>query len=154
MTPRASAAARATAPSRPARAAPTLRPVPSPRPKGASLAPRWAGVRARLSPVGIAAGVVTLCLLAVVIGNMQLAAGQLRLSQLQSQVVAVQSSEAAQQVLVQSQESPATVAHEIAVHGGLVQPSEILHLPAVSLERPLPPPSFSYAPCCSLTPGR
>jgi len=107
-----------------------------------------------MNPVGIAAGLIVVSLLAVVVGNMQLAAGQLRLSQLQSRVVAIQYSEAAQQVQVSSQEAPATVAHEVAVRGGLAQPNEILHIPAVSLERPLPPPTFSYAPCCSLTPGR
>jgi hypothetical protein len=103
--------------------------------------------------VGIAAGLVIVSLLAVVVGNMQLAAGQLRLSQVQAQVVALQSSEAAQQVQAANLVSPAAVAKDVRGRG-LVQPNEILHIPAVSLERRLAPPTFSYAPCCSLTPGR
>lgn len=153
MTARATATARAIAPDRPARPAPSLRPVPSARASRTAPGTLFSRLRARLSPVRIAAGIVIACLLAVVVGNMQLAAGQLRLSQLQAQVVALQSSEAAQQVTAAALVSPAAIAKDVKGKG-LVQPSEILHIPPASLERRLPAPTFSYAPCCTLTPGR
>jgi hypothetical protein len=103
--------------------------------------------------VSLSAGFVVVCLLAVVIGNMQLAAGQLRLSQLQAQVVAVQSAEATAEADYASLSSPAAIAHDLPGLG-LHQVNEILTIPAVSLEQRLGPPTFSYAPCCSLTPGR
>lgn len=153
MTPRAAATARAapgTAPRPSPR--PSLRPLPSTPPVPVSTS-RWARLRHRVSPVSIAVGFVVICLLAVVVGNMQLAAGQLRLSQLQSQVVAVQTSEAVADAHLASLTSPAAIAHDIPGLG-LGQANEILTIPAVSLEQRLGPPSFSYAPCCSLTPGR
>jgi hypothetical protein len=133
---------------------PGLRPVAStrtqpPEPR-ASLLTR---ARRRLSPAGIAAAIVVACLLAVVVGNMQLAAGQLRLEQVQTQL-ASQQSETDQQLLGDTLKlSPQAVA-QVAGHNHLGPASEILQIPSVSLERRLPPPTFSYAPCCSLTPGR
>lgn len=132
-------------------ARPTLQPLPAARP--AARASRWARLRRRLSPVSISAGLVVVALVAVVVGNMQLAAGQLRLSQLQAQVLAVQYAEAASEAHVTALASPAAIAHDVA-GTGKVQPSEILQIPSVSLEARLGPPTFSYAPCCSLTPGR
>jgi hypothetical protein len=154
MTPRATTAARVatSTPPRPA-LRPSLRPLPSVRPASTAPLSRWSRLRRRLSPVSIAVGFVVICLLAVVIGNMQLAAGQLRLSQLQAQVVAVQSSEAVVEAQNAALSSPAAIAHDIPGLG-LGQANEILTIPAVSLEKRLAPPSFSYAPCCSLTPGR
>ncbi len=131
---------------------PSLRPLPSAAPSVAP-ASRWSRLRRRLSPVSVAVGLVVVCLLAVVVSNMQLAAGQLRLSQLQAQVVAVQTSEAVAEAHLAALTSPASIAHDIPGLGRS-QASEILTIPAVSLERPLAPPAFSYAPCCSLTPGR
>ena len=103
--------------------------------------------------MSISSGLVVVALVAVVVGNMQLAAGQLRLSQLQAQVIAVQYDEAASEAHVTALASPAAIAHDV-VGKGKVQPSEILQIPSVSLEARLGPPTFSYAPCCSLTPGR
>ena len=101
--------------------------------------------------MGVAAGIVAACLLAVVVGNMQLAAGQLRLSQLESQVVALQSSEDALVSHDATLISPSAIAHDVKGKG---QPSYIYHIPSVSLAKPLGPPTFSYLPCCTLTPGR
>ena len=101
----------------------------------------------------IAVGFVVASLLAVVIGNMTLAQGQLRLEQVDSKLVAAQSAVAGQLVQYTHQESPAVVALE-AKHRHLVQPSEILPIKAVSLSTPLGPPTFSSAPCCAVTPGR
>lgn len=153
MTPRATAVARvATNVATPPSLRPSLRPLPTPPPVPTAVS-RWSRLRRRLSPVSVSAGIVVVCLLAVVIGNMQLAAGQLRLSQLQAEVVAVQTSEAVAEAHLASLTSPAAIAHDLPGLG-LRQANEILTIPAVSLEKRLAPPAFSYAPCCSLTPGR
>jgi len=101
--------------------------------------------------LGVAAGIVALCLLGVVVGNMQLAAGQLRLSQLEAQVVALQSSQDALVAHDATLISPSAIAHDVKGKG---QPSYIYQIPSVSLARRLGPPRFSYAPCCTLTPRR
>jgi hypothetical protein len=150
VTPRATAAARVVA--TPPSLRPSLRPLPTPPPVPTAVS-RWSRLRRRLSPVSVSAGIVVICLLAVVIGNMQLAAGQLRLSQLQAEVVAVQTSEAVAEAHLASLTSPAAIARDLPGLG-LRQANEILTIPAVSLEKRLAPPAFSYAPCCSLTPGR
>jgi hypothetical protein len=153
VTPRATAAARvATNIERRPSLRPSLRPLPT-APPVTTPASRWSRLRRRLSPVSVSAVVVVVCLLAVVVGNMQLAAGQLRLSQLQAQVVAVQTSEAVAEAHLASLTSPAAIAHDLPGLG-LRQANEILTIPAVSLEKRLASPAFSYAPCCSLTPGR
>jgi len=96
---------------------------------------------------------VVASLLAVVVGNMVLASGQLNLQHVQGQLSVEEASYATQLASVTAAESPATVAQSaLGLH--LVQPSEILQLASVPLMRRLGPPVFSSAPCCSLTPGR
>ena len=132
---------------------PALRPVATTRTTSAPPATWLQRARRRLSPLGIAAAIVVTCLLAVVVGNMQLAAGQLHLEQVQTEL-ANQQSATDQQLLGDTLTlSPQAVA-AAAGHNHLGPASEILQIPSVSLERRLPPPTFSYAPCCSLTPGR
>ena len=91
VTPRATAVRAVSRPTSEPRPSlrPSLRPLPTAA-AGPTPASRWSRLRRRLSPVSVSAVIVVVCLLAVVIGNMQLAAGQLRLSQLQAQVVAIQ----------------------------------------------------------------
>jgi len=157
VTPRAATAgARAVATPRgvAAPARPALRPV---APKRDAAPTRRAAVarskQRRLNPVGVAVGIVVACLLGVVIGNSVLAADQLQLERVQTQLGYVESAYAQQLAAVTHMESPAVVAQSaIGLHLG--PPSEILQLPAVSLMHRLGPPVLSGAPCCSLTPGR
>jgi hypothetical protein len=84
---------------------------------------------------------------------MFLASGQLRLQAVQAQVAQAQSAWSAGIEEVTAMEAPS----RIAVDAGLlhlVQPSQVLQLPSVSLAHPLAAPALSYAPCCSLNPGR
>lgn len=152
MTPPATATARTASEAPPRRAArPPLRPVtPAPRPAPAT---RWSRVRRRLSPATIAVSLVVVSLLAVVIGNMELAGGQLRLSQLQAEVGQYEAAQAAAAAHDAWLASPAVIAHGIA-RTDLQSPAQTLQIPGVSVARPLRPPTFSSAPCCSLTPGR
>jgi hypothetical protein len=106
-----------------------------------------------LHPVSIAVTLVVASLIAVVIGNMTLAQGQLHLEQLQASLVQEQSSYAGLLVRVTSEESPANVARE-AKDRHLVQPSDIYPIRSVPLSKPLGLPVFSTKPCCSVTTGR
>ena len=154
MTPRSAAAAVSPAPGRQARPTPrpSLRQVAAPRAERGPVAALRV-VRRRVRPVGLAAAIVVASLLAVVIGNMELASGQLRLEQVQSQLSAVQSSYSQALAEVTIQSSPQNVDVDAGkLH--LVPPTEVLPIRSVSLEQRLPPPTFSSMPCCSLTPGR
>jgi len=156
VTPRAAIAAGAAAPTRGATAParPALRPVAPKR--AATTRPAVAPAPAksgRLNPVGVAVGLVVASLLAVVVGNMVLASGSLTLEHAQTTLGYAEQAYEAQLAAVTHMESPAVVAQSaLGLH--LVQPSETLQLPSVSLVRRLGPPVFSGAPCCSLTPGR
>ena len=70
---------------------PALRPVATTRTTSTPPATWLQRARRRLSPLGIAAAIVVTCLLAVVVGNMQLAAGQLHLEQVQTELANQQS---------------------------------------------------------------
>jgi hypothetical protein len=96
---------------------------------------------------------VVASLVAVVVGNMELAAGQLHLEQVNQQLVAVESSTAAAVEHLTYLESPQSVAAAATAHNR-VPPTEVLQIPSVPLEHRLAPPHFSYAPCCSLTTGQ
>jgi hypothetical protein len=154
MTPRAATLARSEATRAVARAsyAPSRPSIERPRPTLVVPEPRRSRLqraRAQLRPSVLAAGFVVVCLLAVMIGNMQLASGQLGLEQLQSQLNSVESNYAATLAQVTSEESPAA----LAASQHLVSASHAYQLPMVPLSRRLAPPHFSAAPCCSLTPG-
>jgi hypothetical protein len=151
MTPNAVAAARTTAVEPRAVPRASLREV-APARRAAPVS-RWARLRRKFSPVTIAVSLVLVSLLAVVVGNMELAGGQLRLSQLQAEVGQYESAQAATAAHDAWLASPAVVAHGIA-NTDLRSPSETFQIPGVSVGHPLPPPTFSSAPCCSLTPGR
>lgn len=152
MTPRATAAAR-TAPPRVAqrdsrstpRRAPTLEPRPS------VVAPSASRLRRRPTPVAVAIGVVIASLLAVVGGNMQLASGQLRLEQVDSQLTQLQSAYAAALASVAVETSPQALARVEGLRAG---PREILTIDYVPLGARLPAPTLSSARCCSSTQDR
>lgn len=152
MTPPASATARQLAPRRPEPRR-ALLPVATTRQSAVRQSPsRATRTRRRLSPVAVALSIVVASLLAVVGGNMELASGQLQLEQVQSTLAGVESSYAAAQVTQWSDESPAHVA--MAAERAKLVPAAALLLPGVtSLSTRLAPPTFSSAPCCSLTPG-
>lgn len=149
MTPAAATAVR-SAPRAPAVT------TPGPRIRLASERPAQPVRRGRvtLRPLGIAATLVVASLLAVVIGNMLLASGQLRLEQLQQRLAQVESKMAAKQELYQEMTAPRHVAIS-AERNGLVQPSTTYTLPYVAdLSRRLHPLLLSSAPCCTITPRR
>ena len=156
MTPRAAtAAAGAAAPTRgvAAPARPALRPVAPKRENTTTRVAAAPSKARRFNPVGVAVGLVVASLLAVVVGNMVLASGSLTLDHAQTTLGYAEQAYEAQLAAVTHMESPAVVAQSaLGLH--LVQPSETLQLPSVSLVRRLGPPVFSGAPCCSLTPGR
>jgi len=155
MTTRAASAARSAPPSHSAAAParPSLHAVTARRSNQRDAAPSASKARRRPQPVAIAVGLVVASLLAVVVGNMELSAGQLGLEQAQARLVATESSYAQQLELVARAESPANVAI-LARNNKLVLPSETLTIHSVPLMRRLGPPVFSSTPCCSITPGR
>ena len=124
-------------------AAPTRRSAPArhaapPRhkkPAVKAVAPRK---RRTIRPGVIAAGIVTLSLFTAVLGHALLAEGQLRLSHLQAESTAIQAVNRATVLKVSNLETPERIAQAAGtLH--LVQPSDVIQLPAVSLNVPLPP---------------
>lgn len=147
----ATSARRATAARRPApeRVAPRLRVA---RPTTSSTPTRRA--RVTLRPLAIAAGLIVGSLLAVVVGNMALASGQLHLEQLQQRLAQVESAMSSSQEQYQQLRSPANVALSAQRHG-FVSPVATYTLPYVAdLSHRLPAPLFSSGPCCEVTPRR
>jgi hypothetical protein len=120
------------------------------RPSAASASSRPRKGRLLLRPVAVATGFVVASLLAVVIGNMVLASGQLQLEQLQTRVATTESNTALKLELSTEKQSPAIAAIDAQTHG-LVQ-AQVFPIPAASLTRRLAPPTLSLAPCCALTP--
>lgn len=115
--------------------------------------PVRAGSRLLLRPVALATAFIVASLLAVVIGNMLLASGQLQLEQLQTKLAQKESGYALRLEKFASAVSP-SAATNYEEHHGLVQPSLVLPISAVSLAHRLAAPTFSSAPCCTLTAGR
>lgn len=137
-------------------AARTPAPATTPRLRLARPKPTPAVRRARITlrPLALSAGLVVAALLAVVVGNMMLASGQLRLEQLQQRLAQVESTMSASQELYQQKTSPQYVAQSAERHH-LAPPVATYTLPSVvDLSRRLPPPRFSDSPCCSITPRR
>jgi hypothetical protein len=111
------------------------------------------GSRLLLRPVALATAFIVASLLAVVIGNMLLASGQLQLEQLQTKLAQKESGYAGRLEKFTAALSP-SAATNYEEHHGLVQPSLVLPISAVSLTNRLAAPTFSSAPCCTLTAGR
>lgn len=147
MTPRATATARTEPPriaQRDLRTKPRRVSTIEQRPVVA--ASRASRLRRRPTPVAVAIGLVIASLLAVVGGNMQLAAGQLRLEQVDSRLTQLQSAYAAALASVAAETSPQALARVGGLRAG---PREILPIYSVSLRTRLPAQSLSSAPCCS-----
>jgi hypothetical protein len=128
------------------RSAPNLRVA---RPTAASASRPRKG-RLLLRPVAVATGFIVASLLAVVIGNMVLASGQLQLEQTQARLASTESKTALKLELSTEKQSPRIAARDAQVDG-LVQ-APLFPIPAASLTHRLAPPTMSSAPCCALTP--
>jgi hypothetical protein len=76
-------------------------------------------------------------LLAIVIGHSMLAQGQLRMGHISSELAQEQAANRVTVLNVAALETPARIS-QVAGTLNLVQPSQILQLPSVSLTQPLP----------------
>jgi cell division protein FtsL len=85
----------------------------------------------------IAISILVVSLFAIVTGHAMLAQGQLRLGTLNNDLAREQSIHSATVLQVAALETPARISSEAgSLH--LVQPTQILQLPSVSLAQPLP----------------
>jgi len=92
----------------------------------------------------IAISILVVSLFAIVIGHAMLAQGQLRLGHLNDELTKEQAVHTATVLQVAALETPARISSE-AGSLNLVQPSQILQLPSVSLNQPLPTLKISAA---------
>ncbi len=93
-------------------------------------------------------------LLAVVIGDALLAEGQVRLSSVQDRVAAASAAEKALQASVAEKAAPPVVVGQ-AEGEGLVAPTQVVYLPRVPLDVPLPAPRTTTGPATApATAGR
>ena len=90
-------------------------------------------------PVAKILAVALLCgsLLAIVVGHSMLAQGQLRMGHISSELAQEQAINRVTVLNVAALETPARIS-QVAGTLNLVQPSQILQLPSVSLSQPLP----------------
>jgi len=147
MAPPATATAR-RAGARPAPSAPRRAPLrlfePAPR--------RKHGARIIRRPTMVASGVLIVgSLLAVVVGDAMVTVGQVRLSATQRQVAAAVAVQKALQVDVAQKAAPPVVV-TAAKGQGLVVPNQVVYLPQVPLNVPLPVPKT--IPASSSTTGQ
>lgn len=124
----------------PAKRKPTLRVVD---PKGRPTPRRLTGRNAQLV---LAAAMVVASLMAVVGANDELTQRQVALTSTTSAVAAADQQQAALQVAVAERTAPQVVVSQAESRWGLVAPTEIVDLPAVSLSTPLPAPHLVPAP--------
>jgi len=85
-------------------------------------------------------------LLAVVVGHTLLAQGQVRLSSLTTQLSNEQVRHRADILALTQLETPSRVVVEAEKKLGMVTPAQIVQLPSVPLDRPLPAPTLAPAP--------
>jgi hypothetical protein len=142
MAPPATArrAAVRTAP-RPAPAAPrpplqVFEPAPRPKPTRRSV---------RRPMVWVAGLLVVGSLLAVVVGDAMISEGQVRLTATQGEIAAATTAQKALQVQVASIAAPPVVVSQ-AESAGLVAPTQVVYLPRVPLNVPLPVPQLTAQP--------
>ncbi len=144
MAPPADAAARRSA----ARAEPRATPGPSRRPplRLFEAAPRRrpGTRRLRRSTKWLAALLIVGSLVAVVVGDTLMAEGQVRLSATQQQLAAAVAVQKAAQVAVAEKAAPPVVVSQAEAQG-LVEPTQVVYLPHVPLDVPLPVPVTSPA---------
>jgi hypothetical protein len=99
----------------------------------------------------ISVGLLVCSLLAVVVGHAVLAGGQIRLTQLQTQLAAEQVTHRNMEVSTAELEAPARVVTKAEKSSHLVLPSQITQLPSVPLNVPIAPPRMYAAPAPSPT---
>jgi hypothetical protein len=132
----------------PTRSAPSTLPSGSPRPplRVFEPAPRRRSTRAvRGTTMWVAGLLVVGSLLAVVVGDALITEGQIRLSKTQRQVAATIATQKSLQVAVAEKAAPPVVVKQ-AKSEGLVAPSQVVYLPRVRLDVPLPVPHTTPAP--------
>jgi type II secretory pathway pseudopilin PulG len=91
-------------------------------------------------------------LLAVVVGDALITQGQVRLSATQHQMTAAIATQKALQVAVAEKAAPPVVVKQ-AKSQGLVAPSQVVYLPRVKLNVPLPVPQTVPAPATAALPA-
>lgn len=139
----------AAAPARRPSARPQSRPAPVRRPPLRVFQP--AGRRRtrprllRRSTVWLSSALVVGSLFAVVVGDDLVAQGQVHLSATQQQVAAAVTAEKSLQVAVAAEAAPPVVVSQ-AKSQGMVLPTQVVYLPQVSLEVPLPAPQTAPLP--------
>jgi cell division protein FtsL len=127
-----------------ARRAPRRAPVSHKRRPRLRLVQRTRAVTAERMTEIIAISILVVSLFVIVIGHAMLAQGQLRLGHLNDQLTKEQAVHTATVLQVAALETPARISSE-AGSLNLVQPSQILQLPSVSLNQPLPTLKISAA---------
>ncbi len=112
------------------------------QPRRNALRSLWRGA----TPTRRAVIIVGLAVAASLVGSMEVASRQVELHALQNEVLQVQSSYAEQVGSLTNVAAPGSVAsHAGALH--LVDPTVIIQVPSVALNKPLPVPQFvGYAP--------
>lgn len=117
---------------------PPARPTTAPRASLKVVKGKQGEKRSRLrTPELIALVVVSLSLLAVVVGNTALTQGQLRIGRISSELTQEQAVNRVRVLNVAALETPARI-QQAATGLNLVQPTQILQLPSVSLDQELP----------------
>jgi len=148
-TPASATARRAPARSapRPAPTAPRRPPLrlfePAPRPRPGSRV-------VQRSTMWISGLLVVGSLLAVVVGDALVTQGQVRLSATQQALVIAQANQKTLQLNVASKAAPPVVVSQ-AKSQGLVAASQVVYLPQVPLNVPLPPPRIAAEPAGTTT---
>jgi hypothetical protein len=89
-------------------------------------------------------------LVAVVVGDAMITQGQVRLSATQAEIAAAITTQKSLQVSVAEKAAPPVVVKE-AKSQGLVAPSQVVYLPRVNLNVPLPVPQVTPAPPTATT---
>jgi cell division protein FtsL len=126
------------------RRAPRRAPVSHKRRARLRLVQRTRAVTADRMTEIIAISILVVSLFIIVVGHAMLAQGQLRLGHLNQQLTKEQAVHTATVLQVAALETPARISSEAgSLH--LVQPSQILQLPSVPLNQPLPTLKISAA---------
>jgi hypothetical protein len=111
---------------------------PTPRPKPARRS-------VRRPTMWVAGLLVVGSLLAVVVGDAMISDGQVRLTATQGQIAAATTAQKALQVNVASIAAPPVVVSQ-AESAGMVAPAQVVYLPRVPLNVPLPVPQLTAQP--------
>ena len=132
-----------------ARRAPAARPEPPAQHRQRRPRLRVVGQRSRARaprPIAklLAIGILCLSLLVIVVGHSMLAQGQLRMGRISAELTQEQAVNRSQVLSVAALETPARISQEASAQH-LVQPTQILQLPSVPLDKALPPMNVTPA---------